>query len=142
MCIRHVSELCLRLSDRQRANTLLAHLTPWSGQILVGGWGQTIEGASDRAIGHLLATVGRLDDADSAYTEAANLEHSNGFPPLAARTQYWHAQTLLDRNAPGDRTRARALLDDVVGITDKLGMVVLCRQAHSSRDQPDVRPTR
>ena len=142
MAIRYVSEVCRHLSDQARATTLLAHVTPWAGQILVGSWGLSIEGASDRAIGHLLATLGRVDDADTAYAAAAELERSAGFPPLVARTQYWHARTLLDRDAPGDRERARALLDDVIDVTDRLGMVLLCRQACSCRDELDARPAR
>jgi tetratricopeptide (TPR) repeat protein len=142
MAIRHVSEVCRHLADRERSTTLLAHLTPWAGQILVGGWGQTIEGASDRAIGHLLATMGRLDEADAAFTAAADLERSAGFPPLAARTQYWHARTLLERDAPGDRPRARMLLDDVVDSSGRLGMALLRDQARASREQLDTLPIR
>lgn len=142
MAIRYVSEVCRHLSDPERATKLLAHVTPWAGQILVGSWGMSIEGASDRAVGHLLATLGRFDDADTAYTAAAELERSAGFPPLVARTQYWHARTLLDRDAPGDRERARALLNDVIDVTDRLGMATLHRQARSFRDQLDTRPIR
>ena len=137
-----MSEVCRRLSDQERAGKLLAHVTPWAGQILVGPWGISIEGAADRAVGHLLATLGRFDDADTAYAAAAELERSAGFPPLVARTQYWHAQTLLDRDAPGDRERARALLDDVIDVTDPLGMALLFRHALTSRDQLDARPVR
>jgi hypothetical protein len=139
MAIRYVSEVCRHLSDQARATSLLAHVTPWAGQILVGMSGLSIEGAADRAVGHLLATLGRFDDADTAYAAAAELERSAGFPPLVARTQYWHARTLLDRDAPGDRERARALLDDVIDETNPLGMALLHQQARSSREQLDAR---
>ena len=76
-----------------------------------------------------------------AYAAAAELERSAGFPPLVARTQYWHARTLLDRDAPRDRERARALLDDVIDVTDRLGMALLCRQALASRDRLDTTGT-
>jgi tetratricopeptide (TPR) repeat protein len=141
MAIRYVSEVCRRLFDQERATKLLAHVTPWAGQILVSQWGLSIEGAADRAVGHLLSTLGRFDDADTAHAAAAELERAAGFPPLVARTQYWHARTLVDRDAPGDRERARALLD-VIDVTDRLGMALLCRQALSSRDQVDARPIR
>jgi hypothetical protein len=142
LLIRHLSELCRQLGDSHRAATALAHITAWAGQILINGWALSIEGASDRAIGHLLATLGRPDEADAAYTSAAELERSAGFPPLAARTEYWHAQLLLERNAPGDRDRIRALLTDVVDITDRLGMTLLHRQAASSRERVQSRPAR
>jgi tetratricopeptide (TPR) repeat protein len=135
MALHHLSEVCRRLGDSHRATTLLAHATPWAGQILINGWGLSIEGASDRAIGHLLATLGRLDEADAAYTSAAELERSASFQPLVARTLYWHAQLLLERDVTGDRDRARALLDEVVDVADRIGMMQLHHEAASSRDR-------
>jgi tetratricopeptide (TPR) repeat protein len=76
MAIRYVSEVCRRLFDQERATKLLAHVTPWAGQILVSQWGLSIEGAADRAVGHLLSTLGRFDDADTAYAAAAELERA------------------------------------------------------------------
>jgi hypothetical protein len=102
---------------------------PWAGQLLVVTIGTSIEGASDRSIGHLLATLGRLDEADAAYTAAAELERSAAVRPLAARTQYWHARMLLERRARGDHDRAFALLDDVLAVTGELGMHRLDEQA-------------
>src|SRR5262249_25490699 len=118
MLIRHLSEICRQLGDSDRASIMLAQITPWAGQILVSDWGLSTDGASDPAIGPLLATLGRLDEADTAYNAAADLERSAGFSPLVARTEYWHAQALLERGATGDRDRARALLDDVIGHAD------------------------
>jgi len=46
-----------------------------------------------------------------------------------ARTEYWHARALLERNARHDRERARALLDEVADITARLGMSLLLEQA-------------
>ena len=138
IAIRHLSEAYRQLGDSKRSAVLLEQVRPWAGQILVGPWGLSIEGASDRAIGHLLATLGRLDEADEAYTSAAELEQSANFPPLVARTHYWHAAALLERDAPSDRQRARALLERVIEITDRNGMVLLCRQARQSRDHEVV----
>ena len=133
LAIRHLTEACRLLGDSDGANALLPHVEPWAGQILVVAVGTSIEGASDRSIGHLLATLGRLDDAIDAYTAAAELERSAGFPPLAARTRYWHARALLERDATGDRDTARALLDDVINVTERLGMALLARQAIEAR---------
>ncbi len=133
LAIRHLSEVYRQLGDDRRAATLLRVASPWGGQILVGAWGLSIEGASDRAIGHLMATLGRLDEADAAYTSAADLERAAGFPPLVARTEYWHARALLERDAPGDRARAATLLDGVVEVAGGLGMELLCRQAADHR---------
>jgi class 3 adenylate cyclase/tetratricopeptide (TPR) repeat protein len=133
LVIRHLSEVCRRLGETACAEQLLGVARPWAGQILIGGAGLSIEGASDRAIGHLLATLGRLDEADVAYTAAAELEHAAGFPPLEARTKYWHAAALVERDAPGDRRRAERLLDDTIDVADRLHMEALRRHAESSR---------
>ncbi len=138
MVMHHLPEVCRSLGDARSAAMLLDHVARWRGQVLVGGWGLSIEGAADRAHGHLLATLGRLDDADAAYTAAADLERSAGFPPLCARTQYWHARALLERDAAGDHAHARDLLDDVVRVTADLGMKVLHRDARELLD--DQRP--
>ena len=132
LVIRHLAEVCRRLGQTDRAAEMLPFVRPWASQMLLSG-GLSIEGASDRALGHLLATLGRLDDAIEAYTAAAALEHSAGFPPLAARTRYWHARALLERDANGDRDRARGLLDDVINVTERLGMSLLARQAIEAR---------
>ena len=107
LTIRHLPEVCRQLGDRRRAATLLPHVRPWTGQLLVVGVGVSIEGASDRSIGHLLATLGQLDEADAAYTAAANMEQSAGFPALTARTRYWHAVALLEREREGRHGRCQ-----------------------------------
>ena len=68
LSIRHLTETCRQLDDANRAATLLPHIEPWAGQLLVVAATSTIEAASDRCIGHLLATLGRYDDADAAYS--------------------------------------------------------------------------
>jgi hypothetical protein len=78
---------------------------------------------------HLLAALGLLDEADAAYRSAAQLELSNGFRPLAARTHYWHARMLLERRSRGDRELAEELLKDVISVTRELGMDLLAKQA-------------
>jgi tetratricopeptide (TPR) repeat protein len=104
--------------------------------------GLSIEGASDRALGHLLATLGRFDEADAAYTAAAELEQASGFAPLVARTKYWHASALVERDAPGDRRRAHQLLDDTIDLTDRLHMELLGRHAESLRQHAHRRQSR
>ncbi len=127
LAVRHVPEVCRQLGDRRRAAMLLPHVERWSGVILA--LNTSIDGTADRSVGHLLATLGRHDEADASYTRAAAMERSAGFPPLLARTEYWHARALLEHDAPGDRSRAADLLDEVVEITGRLGMELLHRQA-------------
>jgi tetratricopeptide (TPR) repeat protein len=129
LVMRYLPEVCRHLDDSDAASTLLPLVRAWSGQLLVVAIGVSIEGAADRSLGHLLATLGRLDAADDAYRAAAELEHSANFPPLVARTQYWHARTLLERDASGDRERAAALLSGTIEIAAQLGMTLLHRRS-------------
>jgi hypothetical protein len=129
LSVRYLTELARRLDEPDRAALLLPQVRPWAGQLLVVVTGSSIEGASDRAIGHLLAALGRYDEADAAYSAGAAMERAAGFPPLFARTEYWHARALLDRGKPDDAVRAHALLDEVLGITNELGMQLLYEQA-------------
>jgi hypothetical protein len=73
--------------------------------------------------------VGRLDEALRAYIAAADLERPAGFPPLYARTGYWHARALLDRGSVGDRERATELLAETTEITQRFDMRLLHQQA-------------
>jgi hypothetical protein len=128
LAVRYLPEVCRQVGDAHGATTLLAHIAPWARQLLVVTLGTSIEGASDRSIGHLLTTLGRFDEADAAYRSAARLELSAGFRPLAARTHHWHARMLLERRDPGDRENAAELLNDVITVTRDLGMNLLGEQ--------------
>ena len=131
LAVRHVSTVCRQLQDVRLADELLTHVLPYGGMMLA--LYTSIEGAADRSVGHLLATLGRYDEADGSYTSAAELERSAGFPPLLARTEYWHARALLERDAPGDRERAAGLLDEAIEIASRLRMQLLCSQASELR---------
>ena len=129
LATRYLPEVCRQLGDTTCAEALLADVTKWSKQILVVATGVSIEGAADRSVGHLLATLGRLDEADVAYRAAASLERSAGFPALLARTEYWHARALLERDIHNDREQAKQLLDEVMELTSQIGQTLLHRQA-------------
>jgi len=131
LAVRYLPEVCRQVSHATAARTLLPHVDTWAGQLLVVMLGISIEGAADRSLGHLLATLGRFDEADAAYRSAAGLELDNAFRPLAARTHYWHARMLLERRSHGDRETAQELLDDVIDVSRELGMDRLAQQALS-----------
>jgi tetratricopeptide (TPR) repeat protein len=133
LALRYLPEVCRQLGDAAAAERLLPQVAAWSGQVLVVAIGVSIEGASDRSVGHLLATLGRLDEADEAYESAARLERDNGYPPLVARTSYWHSLALIERGRPEDLQRSQRLLADAMAISEKLGMNLLNHQARSLR---------
>ena len=63
LAIRYLAEACLSFGDATHAAALLPMVQPWAGQLLVVTAGTSIEGAADRSIGHLLAALGRTDEA-------------------------------------------------------------------------------
>ena len=133
LSIRHLSETCRHVGDAQQAaQRLLPNVAAWRGQLLYLVFVCTVEGAADRSLGHVLATLGRLEEADAAYTRAASLERTSGFASLLARTQYWHARCLIQRGERVDIRRAQTLLDETIDIADRLGMRKIAEQARAN----------
>ena len=129
LAVRHLAESCRLLADRELAASLLPYVEPWAGQILLVIPGSSIEGASDRSVAHVLAVLGRFDEAVTSYTTAIDLERTSGFPPMVARSSYWLARALRERQDSGDTDRAHELLVEVREIASDLGMRRLHEQA-------------
>jgi tetratricopeptide (TPR) repeat protein len=130
-----LAEVCARLRDPNHAPDLYEQLLPHRGHLVTIG-GPVCLGAADRFLGMLAATLGRLDDADAHYRTALELEDRMKARPLAARTRYWHARTLLARNAPGDRVHATELINAALATAEELGMAAVvaeCRDLLASR---------
>jgi DNA-binding SARP family transcriptional activator len=128
LAIRYLAELCTYFGDTEQAGQLLPEVRTYSGQLLVVTMGTSIEGAADRSLGQLYALLGRRDDADRSYESATRLEDLTGFPALAARTRYWHAQLLAQSDARNDWSRALILLEETKATTSALGMRLLYQQ--------------
>jgi hypothetical protein len=110
---------------RQAAEALVDLLAPGRGQLVVVAAATHCAGAFDRYRGMLLDLLERWDEAESAFTDARRLEERAGAVPLAARTRYWHARMLAER----DPTRAAALLDESLETASSLGMARLVEEA-------------
>jgi hypothetical protein len=70
----------------------------------------------------VLGLLGRHDEAVGALTAGLALEESVESPPFTARTRYWLARALLQRNDRGDRERAEDELGRSIRTADGLGM--------------------
>ena len=93
-CMAQLAEAIATLGMIDHAGTLYELLEPWSGQCIVVGQALDVPGAADRYLGMLAATVGRIDEADTYYGAAVELEEKD--PVAAARC----AHTLLVGHAP------------------------------------------
>ena len=79
----------------------------------------------------LLGLLGRHDEAVAALTAALALEESVESPPFTARTRYWLARALLQRDDRGDRERAADELDRSIETAERLGMAAIARAAQT-----------
>ncbi len=92
----------------------------------------TING--DRLLGLLAQTMGNLDQATGHFEDALAFCRKAGYRPELAWTCYDYADTLLQRNEPGDREKATALLDESLAISTELGMRPLMERVLSRLD--------
>ncbi len=88
----------------------------------------------DRLLGLLSHTMGNLDQASDHFEDALAFCRKAGYRPELAWTCCDYADTLLQRNEPGDREKAMSLLDESLAISIELGMRPLMERVLSRRD--------
>jgi len=96
------------LHDATSAGLLLERLTPFAHLVPYAG----IQGTAPVSyyLGGLATALGRYDEADAYYAQAAAFTEQMGTKYFAAETDLDWAKMLLERNAPADSARARELL--------------------------------
>jgi tetratricopeptide (TPR) repeat protein len=94
--------------DPTYASPLFDRLEPWADQWAMSG--PTAEGPVSHYLGGLAAVLGRYDEADAYFTQAAASCSRVGAKFFAARTHLSWGKMLAERNAPGDTEKARDLL--------------------------------
>ena len=123
--IGYLAEVCSFLDDQTRAAVLYETLMPHSGNNLVTGANLVCVGAVDRHLGMLAATMKRWDTAEEHLIAATASNRRQGALPWVGHTQHQHARMLVARNGPGDRDRARVLIDEASATSASLGMLRL-----------------
>jgi len=89
--------------------------------------------ADDRLLGLLCHTMRDLGQAVAHFEDALSFCRK-GFRPELAWTCCEYADTLLQRNEPGDREKAVALLDESLAISSDLGMRPLMERVLARRE--------
>jgi hypothetical protein len=122
------AEVCATLHQREPARELYDRLAPWHRQLptvpqVVNG------GAVALYLGMLATVLGRLDGAESHFSEAMEIHERLRAPYWIGRTHLEHARMLLARGGPGDASRAGALPDQVQATAVRYGFAALTRQA-------------
>ncbi len=88
----------------------------------------------DRLLGLLSVTIGQIDQAGDHFEDALGFCRETGRRPELAWTCCDYADTLLQRNNPGDREKAMLLLDESLAISSELGMRPLMERVLSRRE--------
>ncbi len=93
-------EYALRLFDM---------LVPWAEHWALLSAG-TVEGPVSQYLGALATVLGRFDEAEAYFAQAAESCAKASAKYFAALTNLWWGMMLAERNVPGDPERARDLL--------------------------------
>ncbi len=88
----------------------------------------------DHLLGLLSQTMGKLDQGVAHFEDALAFCRRAGARPELAWTCCDYADTLLQRNDPGDREKAMSLLDESLAISSELGMQPLMERVLSRRE--------
>ncbi len=116
-------------NDEGVAQIQYAALTPYTATMSSIGTNTT-----DRLLGLLAQTMRNLDQAAVHFEEALAFCRRAGYRPELAWTCCDYADSLLQRNNPGDREKGTSLLDESLAISSKLGMRPLMERVLSRRE--------
>jgi hypothetical protein len=81
-----------------------------------------MRGSVSRYLGLLASTTKHFDDAERHFVEASAANEHMGARPWLAHTQEDYARMLSERDGPGDRDKAQALLAAALATYRELGM--------------------
>jgi len=88
--------------------------------------GTVVSPHSDRLVqtvaGIAAAAGGQWEEAETHYQKALNQAREIPFRSEQPEVRRWYAQMLIDRNASGDRDRARTMLGEAVKMYEQIGM--------------------
>jgi len=94
--------------DPEFAGPILERLAPFADQWLYTDIATA--GPVSRSVGDLLTVLGHYDEADAQFARAAESSQRAGAKYFAARADLSWGRMLAERQSPGDREQARALL--------------------------------
>ena len=108
--------------DLKQAKELLAWPQPWRG----------LAAPVYLAEGLLTTARRHWPEAERAFSCAQNAERTHGFPYCKARVLVEWGEMHVRRDTPGDRERAKKLLDEALGIYQRCAAKKGCRKSSSS----------
>jgi DNA-binding NarL/FixJ family response regulator len=128
-CLAQLAETSLLLADAARAEVLYQLLLPFADRCIVRNAAMHCLGSAEYYLGRLAAALGRPEHAEQHFARSLEANIRLEARLFVAYTQHAYAATLLDRDAPGDRTRALDLVTQALATARELGLVRLERLA-------------
>ena len=117
-----LAQTCTDLGDQKLAALYYPQLKPVAGQVGVTGIGIVCYGSLALPCGQFAACLCRWREAEEYFNQAVAMNERIGARPYLVRTLRAYANMLLDRNGPGDQTRAANLIEEGCVEADQLGM--------------------
>jgi tetratricopeptide (TPR) repeat protein len=102
------AEAAIECRDPRYAGPMFDLLAPWADQL--AGTPINFDGPVSHSVGALAAVLGRYDEADRYFTQAAAFNDRANAKFFAARTHLSWGKMRAVRDAPGDSEMARELL--------------------------------
>ena len=118
------------VGDPTAAAYLYDRLEPYADQFAVVARGAGCYCSTERYLGRLAATVGRLDEAEARLRRAVAVNENAGSPTFAAISMLWLGGVLAER---GDASGARDVLSETVARAEALAMPALAARAAAAQ---------
>jgi DNA-binding SARP family transcriptional activator len=129
-----LAETSALIRDAPSSAILHSLLVPWAAFNALDS-SEGIRGSVSRYLGLLAATTGHWSEAAEHFEEALAMNDRMGARPWLAQTQTEFARMLLERDEPGDRERARELIDHALATYNELGMESYATRASTLAEQ-------
>jgi hypothetical protein len=124
----YLAETAILLGDTHRAAEIERLLAPYAGRMGLAS-GEVSSGPVDRARGLLAAYRGANDEAIDLLEAAERVAVEMGARLWAVRSSVERAGVLVVRDGPGDRARARELVEAALPTCRALGLTAIERDA-------------
>jgi hypothetical protein len=112
--------VCYRLEDAEIAGELYDVLLPYRSTTVNGQ--TTWIGPASHYLGLLATVLGRYDEAEEHFSDAVQRQDRMGAKGTVVHTRLAWATMLRRRNAPGDGSRARGLLEAAKSAAQAVGI--------------------
>jgi predicted ATPase/DNA-binding CsgD family transcriptional regulator len=123
--LTYLTDACTAVGDEELAALIRPELEPYTGTVVVVGYGVACYGAADRYLAMLAATLRDWEVAEARFSAALDLNRRMGAPTWVAHTAYEYGRMLHARGRPEDADRATSMLAEAAALAERIGMATL-----------------